>query len=94
MSSASPLSARAGSPGSPPRSAPPSRWPFLLLSGPAAIWTSFGVSMFSHFAVGAARSVFTGRSMFRSGVDMLMVGFGVAAIGYLVGELAVKYWLA
>ena len=67
--------------------------PFLVLSGPAAIWTSFGVSMFSHFAVGAARSVFTGRSMFRSGVDMLMVGFGVAAIGYLVGELAVKYWL-
>ena len=67
--------------------------PFLILSGPAAIWTSFGVSMFSHFAVGAARSIFTGRSMFRSGVDLLVVGFGVAAVGYLVGDLALKYWL-
>ena len=67
--------------------------PFLILSGPAAIWTSFVISMSSHFAVGAARSMFTGRSMFRSGIDMLLVGFGVAAIGYLVGDLAVKYLL-
>ena len=67
--------------------------PFVLLPVETAIWTSFAFSMFSHFAVGAARSFFTGRSVFRSGVDMLIVGFGVAAIGYLVGDLAVKYWL-
>ena len=67
--------------------------PFLFLSGPAAVWTAFGVSMVSHFAVGAARSVFTGRSLFRSGIDMLAVGFGVAAVGYVVGDLAVRYLL-
>ena len=36
--------------------------------------------------VGAARSVFTGRSVFRSGMDMFVVGLGVAAVGYYVGE--------
>ena len=35
----------------------------------------------SHWVVGAARSVFTGRSVFRSGLDMFVVGLGVAAVG-------------
>ncbi len=60
--------------------------PFLLTTGPWAIWTSFTLSMLAHFGVGAARSVFTGRGIFRSGVDMFLVGFGVAAVGYVVGE--------
>lgn len=60
--------------------------PFLFLSGGAAIWTSFGFAMAAHFGVGAARSVFTGRGVFRSGLDMFLVGFGVAAVGYVVGE--------
>lgn len=60
--------------------------PFLLTTGPQAIWTSFTLSMLAHFGVGAARSVFTGRGIFRSGVDMFLVGFGVAAVGYVVGE--------
>ena len=64
--------------------------PFLVLSGPVAIWTSFALAMGSHFAVGAARSVFTGRGIFRSGVDMFAVGLGVAAVGYLVGGLVAK----
>ncbi|MFT5365223.1 MAG: VIT1/CCC1 family predicted Fe2+/Mn2+ transporter/rubrerythrin [Candidatus Latescibacterota bacterium] len=66
--------------------------PFLLMSGATAMWTSFAISMLSHFAVGAARSLFTGRSIFRSGGDMLVVGFGVALGGYLVGDLMVR-WL-
>jgi VIT1/CCC1 family predicted Fe2+/Mn2+ transporter len=41
--------------------------------------------MLSHFLVGAARSVFTGRSVFRSGFDMFVVGVGVAVVGYFVG---------
>jgi VIT1/CCC1 family predicted Fe2+/Mn2+ transporter len=60
--------------------------PFLLASGPWAIWTSFGISMLAHFGVGAARSFFTGRSVVRSGMDMFIVGLGVAAVGYFVGE--------
>jgi VIT1/CCC1 family predicted Fe2+/Mn2+ transporter len=53
--------------------------------GPTAITVSFAVSMLSHFIVGAARSVFTGRGLFRSGFDMFVVGVGVAVVGYFVG---------
>jgi VIT1/CCC1 family predicted Fe2+/Mn2+ transporter len=60
--------------------------PFLALEGRAAVATSFVISMLSHFGVGAARSVFTGRGAFRSGLDMFIVGLGIAVIGYLVGE--------
>jgi VIT1/CCC1 family predicted Fe2+/Mn2+ transporter/rubrerythrin len=64
--------------------------PFLVDTGRAAIWTAFGLAMVSHFGVGAARSFFTGRGVFRSGLDMFLVGLGVAAIGYFVGEWIVK----
>lgn len=61
--------------------------PFLFTEGMPAIWISFTLAMMSHFAVGAARSLFTGRGLFRSGIDMFVVGLGVAGVGYLVGEL-------
>jgi VIT1/CCC1 family predicted Fe2+/Mn2+ transporter len=61
-------------------------FPFFFLTGTAAMFTSFGLAMGSHFFVGAARSVFTGRSVFRSGLDMFVVGLGVAVIGYYVGS--------
>ncbi len=64
--------------------------PLLVSTEPWAVWTSFGAAMVSHFLVGAARSVFTGRGMFRSGFDLLVVGFGVAAVGYLVGDWLVR----
>ena len=61
-------------------------FPFFFWSGKTAIVTAFVVSMASHWIVGAARSVFTGRSVFRSGIDMFVVGLGVAGVGYVVGE--------
>src|SRR2546428_2893345 len=61
--------------------------PFLALSGRTAAWTAFSVAMLSHFVVGAARSFFTGRGVIRSGIDMFVVGLGVAAVGYFVGDL-------
>ncbi len=61
-------------------------FPFLIWQGQTAIVVSFIVSMLSHWLVGAARSVFTGRGVFRSGLDMFVVGLGVAIVGYLVGE--------
>jgi len=64
-------------------------FPFIVLRGMPAIMLSFAISMLSHFGVGAARSVFTGRGAFRSGLDMFVVGLGIAVIGYLVGE-----WIA
>jgi VIT1/CCC1 family predicted Fe2+/Mn2+ transporter len=60
-------------------------FPFLLWHGATAIVISFTVSMLSHFLVGAARSVFTGRGVFRSGFDMFVVGVGVAGVGYFFG---------
>jgi VIT1/CCC1 family predicted Fe2+/Mn2+ transporter len=64
-------------------------FPFLVWSGTTAVVLAFTVSMASHWIVGAARSVFTGRSVFRSGLDMFVVGLGVAVAGYFVGE-----WIA
>jgi VIT1/CCC1 family predicted Fe2+/Mn2+ transporter len=55
-----------------------------------AIWVSLTISMLAHFAIGAARSVFTGRSVWASGRDMFLVGFGVAAAGYVIGDLLMR----
>jgi vacuolar iron transporter family protein len=68
-------------------------FPFLVWQGRTAIVVSFLLSMLSHWLVGAARSVFTGRSVFRSGLDMFVVGLGVAIVGYFVGEW-VSRWLS
>jgi vacuolar iron transporter family protein len=64
--------------------------PFLFNNGRWAIWTAFAIAMLSHFAVGAARSFFTGRGIVRSGMDMFVVGLGVAAVGYFMGEWITK----
>jgi len=64
--------------------------PFFVLSHGAAVWSSLAISMLTHFAIGGARSLFTGRSVWASGRDMFVVGFGVAAVGYLIGELITK----
>ncbi|PYO43236.1 MAG: hypothetical protein DMD33_07530 [Gemmatimonadetes bacterium] len=65
-------------------------FPFLALPGRTAVWTAFTIAMLSHFAVGAARSFFTGRGVIRSGIDMFVVGLGVAGVGYVVGDLIAK----
>ena len=60
--------------------------PFLVMPHAPAVWVSLGISMVAHFGIGAARSIFTGRGIWVSGRDMFVVGFGVAAVGYLIGE--------
>ena len=65
--------------------------PFLFFEGALAVWISFIISMIAHFIVGAARSTFTGRSIFRSGFDMFIVGVGIAVIGYFIGELISRF---
>lgn len=65
-------------------------FPFLVWTGTTAIVVSFVIAMASHWIVGAARSVFTGRSVFRSGLDMFVVGLGVAVVGYFVGDWMAK----
>ena len=66
--------------------------PFLFFQGALAMWLAFALAMISHFAVGAARSIFTGRRFLRSGLEMFAVGMGVAAAGYIVGDLVMR-WL-
>jgi VIT1/CCC1 family predicted Fe2+/Mn2+ transporter/rubrerythrin len=61
-------------------------FPFFVLDHWTAVWTSLAISMLTHFGIGAARSIFTGRSVWASGRDMFLVGFGVAAIGYVIGD--------
>jgi VIT1/CCC1 family predicted Fe2+/Mn2+ transporter len=64
--------------------------PFFVFSHADAIWMSLTISMLAHFGIGAARSVFTGRGVWASGRDMFLVGFGVAAVGYAIGELITR----
>jgi VIT1/CCC1 family predicted Fe2+/Mn2+ transporter len=64
--------------------------PFVVLDHWPAVWASLVLSMTAHFAIGAARSLFTGRGVWSSGRDMFVVGFGVAAIGYVIGELVTR----
>ena len=65
-------------------------FPFLVWTGMTSVIVSFVIAMASHWIVGAARSVFTGRSVFRSGLDMFVVGLGVAVAGYFVGDWVSK----
>ena len=64
--------------------------PFFLLDHRAAVWVSLAISMLAHFAIGAARAMFTGRGIWASGRDMFLVGFGVAAAGYVLGQIVTR----
>ena len=66
-------------------------FPFFVMRGTPAMLLSFALAMLSHFLVGAARSVFTGRGLFRSGIDMFVVGLGVAVAGYFAGEWVSRF---
>jgi VIT1/CCC1 family predicted Fe2+/Mn2+ transporter len=65
-------------------------FPFLVMDHGPAVWVSLAISMLAHFAIGAARSLFTGRGVWASGRDMFLVGFGVAAVGYVIGEVITR----
>ena len=61
--------------------------PFLLGSGSGAVTVSAGLSGAALFGVGAAMTYLTGRNPLFSGIRMLLIGAGAAAITYLVGTL-------
>ncbi len=64
--------------------------PLFFGSSLPFIIVAFVVSMTFHFMVGAVRSIFTGRNAVRSGIDMFVVGLGVAVIGYMIGFFLVN----
>jgi VIT1/CCC1 family predicted Fe2+/Mn2+ transporter/rubrerythrin len=61
--------------------------PFFFLTGYAALITSFVISTLAHFVVGASKVIVTGRSWWKSGLEMTVVGLGEAIITYLIGVL-------
>ncbi len=61
--------------------------PYLFTTGLVALAISFVVSTLAHFAVGAAKVVVTGRVWWKSGLEMMLIGLGEAAITYGIGLL-------
>jgi VIT1/CCC1 family predicted Fe2+/Mn2+ transporter len=61
--------------------------PFLALAGTQALPVSIGISALALFAVGAAISLFTGRSALRDGLRMLAIGAAAGALTYGIGNL-------
>lgn len=60
-------------------------FPFFFLNGMPALVTSFIISTLAHFAVGASKVIVTGRSWWKSGLEMTVVGLGEATITYIIG---------
>ena len=59
--------------------------PFAVLGGSAAVITSVAASGLALFAIGAAITVLTGRSVLRSGTRQVAFGLAPAAVTYAVG---------
>jgi VIT1/CCC1 family predicted Fe2+/Mn2+ transporter/rubrerythrin len=61
--------------------------PFLFLSGAPAVVASLVISTVAHFLVGSLKTIVTGRSWWRSGLEMTLVGLLTAAIAFGVGTI-------
>jgi VIT1/CCC1 family predicted Fe2+/Mn2+ transporter len=59
--------------------------PFFFTSGITAVIASFLISTLAHFVIGAAKTVVTGLSPWRSGAEMTIVGLGEALITFVLG---------
>jgi vacuolar iron transporter family protein len=59
--------------------------PFVFLTGTTAIIVAFVVSLIAHFMVGAAKSLFTLRSWWASGLEMTLAGVIVGGATYAIG---------
>lgn len=60
--------------------------PYILFASSTAFMTSALLSALALLAVGALISKYTGRSVLVSALRMLLIGFGAAAVTYLVGS--------
>lgn len=60
--------------------------PYLFLAGTAAIVASAVVSAIGLFGIGAASTLFTGRTVFYSGTRQVLFGLAAAAVTFLVGH--------
>ena len=60
---------------------------FVGSAGMHSIYASAGVTALMLFAIGIALSLFTGRSAFRGGLRMLLIGGGAGLAAWAVGKL-------
>lgn len=61
--------------------------PFLMSSGRPALLAAILLTAIALFSVGAAISLFTGRSAYRDGLRMLAIGAVAGALTYAIGSL-------
>jgi VIT1/CCC1 family predicted Fe2+/Mn2+ transporter len=61
--------------------------PYLVTSGTAALVASIALSAAALFAIGAAITLFTGRSVWVSGGRQAILGLGAAGLTYTLGRL-------
>jgi vacuolar iron transporter family protein len=61
--------------------------PFIFLNGMTAVIVSIIISAFGLFAIGAAITLMTGRSVLYSGMRMVLFGLTAAALTYGIGRL-------
>jgi VIT1/CCC1 family predicted Fe2+/Mn2+ transporter len=59
--------------------------PFFFVGGTTGLAIAFAVSLIAHFAVGAAKSLFTLRSWWSSGLEMTIAGVIVGGGTYVLG---------
>ncbi len=59
--------------------------PFFFVRGVVAVAWAFAISLVAHFAVGAAKSLFTLRSWWSSGLEMTGAGVLVGGVTYALG---------
>jgi vacuolar iron transporter family protein len=62
-------------------------FPFFFLSGFSAIAVSLSAAVLGLFAIGSATSLFTGRSIWFSGMRQILFGLAAAAVTYGVGKV-------
>jgi VIT1/CCC1 family predicted Fe2+/Mn2+ transporter/rubrerythrin len=60
-------------------------FPFFFVHGVTGVAWAFGVSLLAHFGVGAAKSLFTLRAWWSSGLEMTAAGVLVGGITYVLG---------
>jgi len=61
--------------------------PFLFAAGTASLAIAVALTAVALFAVGAALSLFTGRSALAGGARMLAIGAAAGGFTYLIGKL-------
>lgn len=62
-------------------------YPFIFLEGKNAIYLSVASSVVGLFGIGSAITLFTGKSVFFSGMRQVLFGLAAAAVTYGIGSL-------